>query len=78
MPTCHYCGPSDRELRPYGPDGATVCLPCLKADPERERAAREVYVGLLQAAAAASPDNVALIGHPDGPQPGHPDGTVIR
>lgn len=30
---CSGCG-EQRELRPYGKEGAPICLPCFKADPE--------------------------------------------
>lgn len=32
---CFYCGPTEKELRPYGPDGAPVCYDCAFATPER-------------------------------------------
>lgn len=71
MSTCHYCGPTDRELRPYGPGGATICHPCMKADPDRERAASQVFSALLDANAAIG-DDVVVIGSEDGPQPFDP------
>jgi hypothetical protein len=44
---CLYCGGSDalQELKPLGPVGAMVCLPCVTdpAHPEREAAAQAVY-----------------------------------
>lgn len=52
---CHYCGPTDRELRPYGPGGSTVCHPCATATPERERAAQGAYGALLEAAGSLGP-----------------------
>lgn len=53
--TCHYCGPTDRALRPYGPGGSTVCLPCVTATPERNAAAGAVFGTLLEAAAVFGP-----------------------
>lgn len=69
MRTCHYCGPTDAELRPYGPGGSTVCGPCVKATPERAAAAREVYLALFDAAYKEG-GGVVTIGHEDGPRPG--------
>jgi hypothetical protein len=70
--TCHWCGPTDRELRPYGPGGANICYPCMKADPGRERAAAGVFGALLDANAAIG-DDIVVIGSQDGPQPFDPD-----
>lgn len=47
--SCYYCGPTDKELRPYGPGGSTVCFPCATATPEREQAAAGAYGALLDA-----------------------------
>lgn len=60
---CHYCGPTDEELRPYGPGGAPICFPCMKAKPEREKAAR---AELGRRFDKAGP--VAVL-TPDGPKP---------
>ena len=70
---CHYCGPTTRELRPYGPGGADICHPCMKASPEREEAAMQVFGALLESAEAVSPLGVAVIGQPSGPQPYDPE-----
>jgi len=48
-PSCHYCG-TDRELRPYGPDGAHVCNPCVRADPAREAEAKRRFLQALDRA----------------------------
>jgi hypothetical protein len=66
---CHYCGTTERELRPYGPGGSSICYLCMKADPDRERAAKHAYGALLDAAGAVSPDGVVVIGSSAGPQP---------
>lgn len=68
---CHYCGPTDRELRPYGPGGEPICFPCMKATPEREQAAGNVLGALLDANAAVG-GNVVTIGTEAGPTPGLP------
>ena len=68
--TCHYCGPTDRELRPYGPGGSDVCHPCATATPEREAAAQAAFGALLDATGAVSP--VVAIGTESGPQPFDP------
>lgn len=68
---CHYCGPTSRETRPYGPGGAPICFPCMKASPERENAAHDALGALIGAAEAASPHGVAVIGTDDGPMPLH-------
>lgn len=67
--TCHFCGPTERELRPYGPGGANICHPCMKATPEREEAAAAAFGALLEGAEAVSPLGVAVIGQESGPQP---------
>lgn len=69
MGTCHYCGPTDRELRPYGPGGSDVCFPCAMETPEREAAAKAAFGVQLDAAEAVSPLGVAAIGTGDGPVP---------
>lgn len=66
---CHYCGPTDRELRPYGPGGASVCHPCAHATPEREAEAKSAFYALLDGAEAVSPHGVAVIGQESGPAP---------
>lgn len=65
---CHYCGSTDRELRPYGPGGAFVCFPCVTATPEREQAAARAFGALLEAVGAASQAPVQ-IGLEEGPVP---------
>ena len=50
MKHCHYCGPTDRELRPYGPNGANVCFPCAMATPEREKETENQFVSQIVAA----------------------------
>lgn len=67
--TCFYHGATDAELRPYGPGGAPICFPCMKADSERERAAGAVFGAVLGAAEAMSPVGVAVVGRESGPQP---------
>ena len=66
---CHYCGTTERELRPYGPGGSWLCHPCMKASPEREAAAKAAFGALLDGAEAISPHGVAVIGQESGPQP---------
>jgi hypothetical protein len=66
---CHYCGPTDRELRPYGPGGSNVCFPCATATPEREVAAAAAFGSLLDAAGAMSSEELTVIGQTSGPQP---------
>lgn len=65
---CHYCGPTDRELRPYGPGGSTICFPCMTATPERESAAQNAFGALLDGTEAMSPTGIVAIGGPDGPR----------
>jgi hypothetical protein len=69
---CHYCAATDRDLRPYGPGGASVCLPCMTSTPDRERAAQAAFGTLLDAAEVVSPVGVAVIGQESGPQPFDP------
>jgi len=48
--SCHYCGTTKGDLRPYGPGGSSVCFPCVKNSPEREKVAREEFLRQLDAA----------------------------
>ena len=68
MSTCHYCGTADG-LRPYGPGGTPICFPCMKAAPDRERAAEAAYGALLDANEAISSTGAVVIGGDAGPQP---------
>lgn len=62
---CHYCGTTE-DTRPYGPGGSDVCHPCATATPERNEAARQVFLVQVDAAAAISP--IVFLGD-DGPEP---------
>lgn len=75
-PTCHYCGPTDRELRPYGPGGSTVCFPCATATPGRDQAAKRAFGALLDCAEAISTTGVVAIGEASGPRPFDPRETL--
>lgn len=66
---CHYCGPTDRELRPYGPGGSTVCFPCATT-PERDEETAGRYLALLEAASIFGP---VLIDGENGPTNLDPD-----
>lgn len=65
---CHYCGPTGRETRPYGPGGADICHPCMKATPEREAAAGAAFGALLESAEVIG-GGVTVIGGARGPEP---------
>jgi hypothetical protein len=54
--TCFYCKQTKNmaKIRPYGPNGEDVCEDCVKADPEKNRIAREQYGKLLNQAAKVS------------------------
>lgn len=67
--TCHYCGTSEKDLRPYGPGGAWVCFPCAMATPEREAQAEAAFGALLEGAEAISPTGIVAIGEQSGPRP---------
>lgn len=69
MRECHYCGTTHDELRPYGPGGAWLCYPCMKATPEREAQAHRAFGALLDAAEQIAPTGIVAIGGQDGPQP---------
>jgi hypothetical protein len=34
---CYDCGTTEKELRPYGPNGSWVCFACAMSTPEREK-----------------------------------------
>jgi hypothetical protein len=66
---CHYCGTTD-DTRPYGPGGSSICFPCMKADPEREKTAEQSFVAQVEAAAAMSPYRVVVVNTAaGGPEP---------
>lgn len=77
MRTCHYCGSSEKELRPYGPGGNDVCFPCMKASPEREAQAKAAFGALLDASEQISPSGVVAIGEDIGPRPFNPDEVAL-
>lgn len=66
---CHWCGATDREMRPYGPGGTWVCHPCATATPEREAQTEAAFYALMDGAEAISPHGVAAIGQESGPVP---------
>lgn len=70
MRACHYCGTTERSLRPYGPGGAFICLPCGHETPERLAETDANMALALELAEAASPDGVVFITD-DGPMPGN-------
>lgn len=65
--SCHYCGSTEQELRPYGPGGGPVCFGCAMSDPERKAETERNYEVLLNAAEAIGP--IATVGTTAGPQP---------
>lgn len=68
MRTCHYgCGATD-DLRPYGPEGAWVCNPCVNETPERKEASGEMFQTMLEMAALASPVGAVTLTD-EGPKP---------
>lgn len=71
--SCHYCGADERETRPYGPNGAPICYPCMTADPARERAAADAFRALFDIAGP-----VVLIGELNGPRPATADDLAPR
>lgn len=62
---CHYCGPTDAELRPYGPGGSTVCFACATETPEREAVATGAFGAQFEAVAAMT--DIIAIGGTSGP-----------
>lgn len=73
VPACHYCGTTEKELRPYGPGGTWVCFPCATATPERESAMEAAFVALLDGATAISTTGIVAIGQEAGPRPFDPE-----
>lgn len=61
---CYYCGPTDKELRPYGPGGSTVCFPCATSSPDREQAASGAFGAQLEMVESLG---LGLIGTESGP-----------
>jgi hypothetical protein len=68
---CHFCGTTEKELRPYGPGGSDVCFPCATETPAREAAAQAAFGSLLDATEAVSQGPV-MIGTDEGPIPFDP------
>lgn len=71
---CHYCGPTESELRPYGPGGSRVCFACATSTPEREQAAQNAFGTLLDAVGSVAP--IVAIGGQEGPVPFDPACTA--
>lgn len=68
---CCYCGhefTDEHALRGYGPGGALTCHPCGTL-PENVATTDANMYAMFEAAAAASPQNIIIIGNPDGPEP---------
>lgn len=67
---CHYCKATDKELRPYGPGGASVCFDCMTATPEREAQAQAAFGVQLEAAEIVG-GGISIIGDSaeNGPRP---------
>lgn len=65
--SCHYCGTTESDLRPYGPGGSWVCFTCATSTPEREKAAESAFGALLDATSEMS--SVVVIGDSEGPRP---------
>jgi hypothetical protein len=61
---CFYCKSTEKELRPYGPSGATVCFDCAMSTPERALEAEENFTAQLNAAGL-----ISIIGEETGPRP---------
>lgn len=55
------------DVRPYGVNGAWICFPCMKDDPEREAEAQRQFSAQFTAAARES--GLVAIGEPTGPRP---------
>lgn len=64
LATCHYCGRSDEELRPYGPNGADVCYDCAMATPERRELADAAIRTRLDTIMTAGDTPVIQYGQP--------------
>lgn len=63
MRTCETCH-EEKDVRPYGANGALICFDCMKADPEREREAKRQFMMQLNACGP-----LAVIGEETGPRP---------
>jgi len=61
---CVYCGCSDDELRPYGPNGSMVCFACAMLTPDREEETKKNFISQLETISG-----VAVIGSDAGPYP---------
>ena len=70
MKACHYCKKDNGELRPYGPGGSWVCLPCVESTPERDALAGTAFITQLEAACEADTNDSGVIVDSDlGPIP---------
>lgn len=66
---CIYCESTTKELRPYGPNGAWVCLPCAMATPDRLKQTEVSFYSQMDAALVQSPTGEVVIGEVTGPRP---------
>lgn len=62
---CQLCQ-KPAELRPYGPNGESICFDCSQSTPEMQAAAVRQFITRLEAAGNES--DVIVLG-PDGPKP---------
>lgn len=64
---CYVCH-EQKETRPYGESGQSICFPCMKGSPEREDTAKKIFGALLTANEVIG-NGVTVIGSEDGPTP---------
>ena len=66
---CCYCGPTKKELRPYGPDGATCCYDCMNSSEERRAIVAQQFYAAKRRAESESLVGIAIYGSENGPMP---------
>jgi hypothetical protein len=64
--SCSVCGTTEKELRPYGKDGADICYPCGMAPENIQETSRQFDRVMAKAEQEAGENGVVEIG------PGHP------
>lgn len=73
--SCVHCKTTEKELRPYGPNGAWVCYDCAMS-PEHKEETRINFDAQLRAAAKVNP--IVVIDSEHGPIPASSDPRLIE
>ena len=66
MNKCEQCGTTNKELRPYGPNGTWICFSC-GMSPALKKQTEANFISQLESATSCG--SVVLLGEESGPRP---------